>query len=231
MVFAIDSLMPTIRKSNEFFANNSSGSETWRNRVSTIPSRKETMTDDEVVVRVLDVLNELGIQYMLVGSLSSNYYSIARSTADAVFVLELKGTRISEVAGKLGNEFKLEPPILFESITGTTRHVIAVLTVPFRVDCFRLSSDEHDQERFRRRRNVRFNRFDRDVTIPTAEDVIITKHRWAVAGDRGKDADDVANVIAVQGDAIDWVYVNGWCDRHDTRERLDSIRASIPPLD
>lgn len=189
------------------------------------------MTGDDVVVRVIDVLNELGIDYMLVGSLSSNYYGIARSTADADFVLLLEGAKISDVARELGSEFKLEQQILFESITGTTRHVIDVPTVQFRIDCFRLSNDDHDQARFRRKRNVHFRRFGRDVFIPTPEDVIVTKLRWAVAGDRGKDTEDVANVITVQGNAIDWDYVNDWSDRHGTRERLDSIRASIPPLD
>jgi hypothetical protein len=40
----------------------------------------------------------------------------------------------------------------------------------------------------------------------------------------------VRNVIAVQGEAIDWDYVYSWCDRHGTRALLDEIRASIPPI-
>ncbi len=62
--------------------------------------------------------------------------------------------------------------------------------------------------------------------MPTAEDVIITKLRWA----RSKDRDDVRDVIAVQGDAIDWPYVHAWADQHGTRGLLDEIRASIPPI-
>jgi hypothetical protein len=68
------------------------------------------------------------------------------------------------------------------------------------------------------------------VFVQTAEDVIVTKLHWALRSSRGKDREDVRDVIAVQGDAIDWAYVYSWCDRHGTRELLDEIRRSIPPI-
>ena len=42
--------------------------------------------------------------------------------------------------------------------------------------------------------------------------------------------DDVRDVIAVQGDRIDWDYVCRWADIHGTRQTLDEIRQSIPPI-
>jgi hypothetical protein len=70
----------------------------------------------------------------------------------------------------------------------------------------------------------------RQVWIPTAEDVIVTKLHWALLGRRSKDRDDARDVIAVQGDRIDWDYVHRWCEQHGTRALLDEIRASIPPI-
>jgi hypothetical protein len=66
--------------------------------------------------------------------------------------------------------------------------------------------------------------------VTTAEDVIITKLRWAVNAERNKDIDDVKDVIAVQANQIDWDYVDKWCDVHGTRKLLDEIRASIPEI-
>ena len=68
---------------------------------------------------------------------------------------------------------------------------------------------------------------DATVSILTAEDVIVTKLRWA----RAKDLDDVRDVIAVQGDALDWDYIHRWTAVHNSRLKLDTIRDSIPPLD
>jgi hypothetical protein len=69
-----------------------------------------------------------------------------------------------------------------------------------------------------------------EAVLPTAEDVIITKLRWAVRAARNKDVDDVKDVIAVQANRIDWDYVYKWCDVHGTRSLLDEIRASIPEI-
>jgi len=90
-----------------------------------------------------------------------------------------------------------------------------------------LSDDPHDQERFRRRRRLKL--FQREVNLPTVEDVVVTKLLWALAAKRSKDWEDVQTVIAVQDRNIDWPYVYGWCDRHGTRALLDEIRRSIPP--
>ncbi|HUY33876.1 MAG TPA: hypothetical protein VMV69_14100 [Pirellulales bacterium] len=110
----------------------------------------------------------------------------------------------------------------------TTRRVVRVAESPFTIEFFHLSEDPHDQERFRRRH--RRTVLGREVQLPTAEDVVITKLRWAVQGRRSKDRDDVRDVMAVQGDRLDWSYIAVWCDRHGTRELLDEIRRSIPPL-
>jgi len=71
-----------------------------------------------------------------------------------------------------------------------------------------------------------------EVFIPSVEDVIVTKLRWERLGKRGKDGDDIRDVIAVLGDdALDWDYIHRWTADHGTRALLDEIRASIPPID
>lgn len=183
---------------------------------------------DEITRKVIDTLESNGIPYMLVGAFSSNYYGVPRSTKDADFVVEFKGVSVGDLVKQLGPEFRLDLQMRFETVTGTSRHVIEVLNSTFLVEMFHLSQDPHDLERFRRR--VRVEMEGGWTTLPTAEDVIVTKLRWALLGKRPKDSDDARDVIAVQGDAIDWEYVYRWCDEHGTREKLEEIRKSIPPL-
>ena len=45
-----------------------------------------------------------------------------------------------------------------------------------------------------------------------------------------KDRDDARNILAVQGDALDFAYIGRWCDTHGTRARLEELRRSIPPM-
>jgi hypothetical protein len=186
------------------------------------------MTGDEATLAVIEALEGLGIPYMVVGSFSSNVYGIPRSTQDADFVVQLDAETIPRLSARLGPAFQVDRQMSFETATGTTRHEIRVVGNPFKIEVFHLGDDPHDQERFRRRRRGQV--VDRETWLPTAEDVIVTKLRWADRAGRTKDRDDLQNVIAVQGDAIDWDYVHAWCERHGTRALLDEIRQSIPPI-
>jgi hypothetical protein len=186
------------------------------------------VTGDEATVALINALNAAAIPYMVVGSFSSNYYGIPRSTQDADFVLDAGSESLAELFRQLGPKFKFDPQLSFETATGTKRNVVGIRGTKFKIELFRLSSDPHDQERFRRRLSVKLP--DCDTFVPTAEDVIITKLRWAQQAKRNKDVDDVHDVIAVQANRIDWDYVYKWCDQHVTRGLLDQIRDSIPPI-
>ena len=183
------------------------------------------MTPQEATAEVIDAMDALEVPYMLVGSLSCSYYAIPRSTQDADFVVQLESGAISSLAERLGPRFQLDRQMSFETVTATSRYILRSTEDAFVVELFLLSDDAHDQQRFARRRRGRI--LDRDVPVPTAEDVVITKLRWSHAGRRGKDMDDAQNVIAVQGNWIDWAYVHSWCDRHGTRELLDQVRRSL----
>lgn len=186
------------------------------------------MTGNEATLAVIDALEALEIPYMLVGSFSSNLYGIPRSTEDADFVIQVSSQPVSRLAERLGPAFRFDPQLSFETITATTRHIVVVADIPFKVELFHLSEEPHDQERFRRRLQMRL--LGRDVWVPTAEDVVITKLRWALRGGRAKDRDDAQGVIAVQGARLDWDYLHAWSDRHGTRALLEEVRRSIPPI-
>ena len=47
-------------------------------------------TERELLVDCLERLNHLGVPYMLVGSMASNYWGIPRTTHDLDFVLVLQ---------------------------------------------------------------------------------------------------------------------------------------------
>ncbi len=184
--------------------------------------------NNEATLFAIDALETCGLSYMLVGSYSSNAYGVARATQDADFVVELGDTSIVELGKRLAPSIRIDPQMSFETVTMTRRYVAEVVSSPFRIEFFILDFDPYNQESFRRRRQVSL--MGRPIWIPSVEDVIVTKIRWAFLGNRSKDRDDVRDVIAVQADRIDWDYVHRWCEEHGTRALLDEIRASIPPI-
>jgi hypothetical protein len=160
------------------------------------------MLSDEAIIAMVEGLEASGVPYMVVGSLSSNFYGVPRSTRDADFVIELEGRSLKDILRHLGPEFQLDPQASFETITGTRRYKLQIIETAFEVELFLLGSDAHDQSRFARRRRVSF--FGRQASIPSPEDVVVTKLRWSLQEGRLKDRDDVRNVLAVQSGNLDW---------------------------
>jgi hypothetical protein len=183
------------------------------------------LTSEEKAIAAIDALNQLGISYMVTGSFASNSHGIARSTNDIDLVVEASGFSAAKVASLLGDEFQLDQQVYFETITGTTRFVIRHRDSPFVIEFFLLSDDAHDRCRFDRRMEAAI--LGKRTNIATAEDVIIAKLRWSQRGRRPTDRDDAKNVIAVQGDRLDWPYIRKWCREHGTLELLEEIRFEV----
>ncbi len=180
----------------------------------------------QITRRVIAALNLTGIPHMLVGAFSRNAYAHPRSTQDADLVVALTGHSLPPLVEALGPDFLLESQATFETNTGTLRDTLVEKSSTFKIELFHLSSDIHDQERFKRRRPTQFD--GEPTFIPSPEDVIVTKLRWA----RRKDVDDVRDILMFVGATdLDWDYIHHWTAIHGTRGKLDEIRASIPPID
>jgi hypothetical protein len=185
------------------------------------------MTDSQqIVTHVIAALSRSGVPHMVVGSFARNFHSFARSTQDADIVLAVDATGLDRFERELGPEFTLDPQATFETNTGTFRHTLLHTATEFKTELFLLSSDPFDQERFRRRQAFHYN--GHPSFVLTAEDVILSKLRWS----RPKDLEDIRDVLAVKGEAaLDWNYLHHWTAIHNTRAKLDELRAGIPKID
>jgi hypothetical protein len=85
-----------------------------------------------------------------------------------------------------------------------------------------LGHDEHAQTRFRRR--LPSEVFGQPTFVPTAEDVVIMKVRWADHLAQSKDLEDLDAVIRVQAGKLDWAYIESWCARHGTLDLVRTLR-------
>lgn len=184
------------------------------------------MTILEAASRVVEGLESLSIPYMLVGSLSSSAYGIPRATQDADFCVELSSQDLDRLMKFLGPQFKLDPQMTFETVTGTTRYKLLLPRSVYSIELFIRSEDAHDRLRFSQR--VQKPALGRTVWLPIPEDVIIMKLRWAKGGERRKDVDDVFGVMCVQNEALNWQYIEKWCDQHATRALLEETRSRLP---
>ncbi|TWT97143.1 hypothetical protein [Neorhodopirellula pilleata] len=178
------------------------------------------MNLEDAITRVIEGLSEIGVEYMLIGSFSSMYYSFPRSTTDADFVVGRQDLGVVRLSTILGERFKFDPQLSFETVGRSSKNEIEIKGTPFRIEIFRLTNEPFDQSRFERRREIVL--FGKQVWIPTVEDVIIQKLIW----DRPKDRDDVAGVIEATRKSLDEDYLQSWASRLSLTDAL--LRASAP---
>ncbi|MFO0827027.1 MAG: hypothetical protein U0572_02670 [Phycisphaerales bacterium] len=179
-------------------------------------------TAQECIESTLKALNALRIAHMITGSLASNVYGLPRMSKDADIVVSIEHRQLADLAASVRPALRLDAQQAFEGVTGTTRWSLVADGGAFEVELFELGDDAHDRARFARRRPIEL--YGIPTFIPTAEDVVVQKLRWAARGKRDKDIDDALNVLFVSGDALDWPYVRDWCDAHGSRELLESLR-------
>jgi hypothetical protein len=186
------------------------------------------MNSLKVTAAVIDALEAAGVEYMLVGAYSANAYGVTRSTNDADIVVILDADKRREVIDRLGSDFDFDPQMKLEGFTGSLRNVVNHVPTGFQIELFRLNkNDDHHRERFQRRRRMFLAEIDREVWLPTPEDVIIQKLRWQ----RRKDLDDAATILAVNSPNLDWNYINSWTRNHGTQELMQELMQSLPKLD
>lgn len=185
------------------------------------------MKIEELAGLVIDGCEAEKAAYMLTGAFAYGIYAIPRSTKDVDVVLSTTDPSIiNRIISRLSGDIDFGEQIQFDTLTWGRRHVGKVRGHPqLQVELFELFEDPFVVAQFERRVKVPSTQLERSLWIPTPEDVVVQKLRWA----RPKDLDDARDVLAVQTPAqLDLDYIRNWCREHGNEARLDAALAKVP---
>lgn len=131
----------------------------------------ETLED---TVRRLD---ELGIEYMITGSVAMSSYVVARTTMDIDVVIEIANLDADNFERKFLDDYYVD----VYSIRSATEHRsmfnIINLRTGFKVDLIIKKQGRFEREKFSRRRLSKIN--GTEFWVIDKEDLILSKLRWA----------------------------------------------------
>jgi hypothetical protein len=171
------------------------------------------MSQQELLKRVVEVLDHLGIEYMVSGSLVSSLQGEPRAThdIDIVVALERSHVEILPKAFPPPEYFLPEDSILSALETGGMFNLIAVKTGD-KVDFWLLTDRPFDISRFARR-DVE-DVMGMEIAVSSPEDTILMKLSWAhQSGGSEKHFTDALRVYEVQYGQLDMDYLEEWADR------------------
>ena len=181
----------------------------------------------QLAIAIFDRVESCGVEHMAVGAIAAGTYGIPRATKDIDLLVSLDAVHgIQKLIPALEDIIEFEAQAQFDTITWGSRHVgTSRAAPPFKVELFEMFDDPFVLSEFSRRERRFVPLLEREIWLPTAEDIIVQKIRWG----RSKDLDDARDVLAVQGiETLDMPYIENWCAAHGTSERLRDIIASLP---
>lgn len=172
-------------------------------------------------------LDELGIGYLVTGSMATIAYGEPRFTNDIDVVISLRPEDITRFCESFPMpEFYVSQDAVKDAVRDRRQFNIIHPASGLKVDGIIPKDD--DFERSRQQRGVRLPIVEGvEVMFASAEDVIIRKMQYFQEGGSDKHLRDIAGVLKIQGDRIDRQYIAEWADRLAVRDVWELILAQV----
>lgn len=178
-------------------------------------------TEVEFLVDVLHKLNQLGVDYMLTGSMASNFWGIPRTTHDLDFVILLKPDQVDPFVAAFQQGFFVQAPSVRSVFRPPYQFNILDEQSALKADFWQLRDSEFEQEMFHHRLPVEL--FGTPAWIATAEDVLLHKLYWNRLTPSERQLYDAAGVFAVQADSLALEYLKTWAEKLQVTQQLDDL--------
>ena len=182
------------------------------------------MTDQlDVLALVTARLDAEGIAYMVTGSMAAGYYGQPRMTRDVDLVVQLQPGDPERLEALLSDAFLLSADVVRAAMAHETMFNAIHLEAFVKVDFVIRKREPYRVAEFARRRKVVLDSHSMWMVAP--EDLILTKLAWARGSASEVQARDVRGVIVVQGQRLDWPYLEAWADRLGLTTALEAVRS------
>lgn len=177
----------------------------------------------EFLVDVLGRLNTARVDYMLTGSMASNFWGIPRTTHDLDFVLLMKPDQVSRLVSVFEPGFFIQAESVRSAFRPPFQFNVLDEQSALKADFWLLRNDAFEQVAFGRRVQVAL--FGVSAWVATAEDVILHKLYWNKITPSERQLGDAAGVYAVQSASLDVAYLRRWAASLGVQQTLDDLIA------
>lgn len=183
------------------------------------------MGPSELMQRVADVLESLGIPYLVTGSMATIAYGEPRFTNDVDIVADLPPTKVDAFCAAFSApEYYCSPDAVCQAVRQHFQFNIIHPASGLKVDVMIPSDSEFNRSRMNRA--VRLpSGADSLVRFASAEDVIIKKLEYFREGGSEKHLRDIVGVLKVQRDRIDRDYITEWTTRLQLAGEWETVLA------
>jgi hypothetical protein len=176
-----------------------------------------------VTLELTSVLEALGLEYVVGGSIASSLHGVPRSTNDLDLVVALPGKRVDDLVARLEGAFYIDRDMILDAIRRRASFNLIHLGTMYKVDIFVADRSELTRSEFERRSAFGLGEPPRDVWVCSAEDIVLQKLDWYKKGNEISDRQwgDLIGVLQVQGERMDLEYLRKWAQQLDVERLLE----------
>ena len=179
---------------------------------------------ERLIRKVIQTLEDAGIEYMVTGSVASSLQGEPRSTHDIDLVVVLHRSMIQQLIDAFPPpDFYLSEPSILNAIdTGGMFNIIDT-NEGDKIDFWMLTDEPFDQSRFSRKYTEDIMGFRIQVSSP--EDTILAKLKWAqLSGGSEKQFADALRVYEIQYGKLDLDYLTDWAETLNVELALKRVQ-------
>jgi hypothetical protein len=175
--------------------------------------------------RVISILEEAEIPYMLTGSLAAAYYAVPRATQDIDLVVEVSPDQLPHLTDLVSSAgFYVSLAAAKEASAQEGQFNAIDPQSGWKADFIIRKSRTFSRSEFERR--VSTTALGIDLVMVTKEDLVVAKLEWARKGESELQIRDVRAILGSAGPEFDWDYVGRWVRELGLEEQWKPLKSS-----
>jgi hypothetical protein len=183
------------------------------------------LSQQEFINNIVEKLQEVGIDYVICGSMAASFYGVQRSTEDTDIIINPTKQQLIKLIELLGNAYYVSSEAALDALTQRTMFNIIDIKNAYKADLIIRKQSAFGAEEFRRKRKE--NLLGKDLYILSPEDSILSKLVWAKQSRSETQYRDVITIFEAQADRLDMKYLNKWAKILDVEDDLNKCLSQI----
>lgn len=156
--------------------------------------------------KIIDVLDELEIEYMLSGSVAMGLYILPRATRDFDFIIHLKPNDIDAFVQRFNEGYYCDIDTIKDAVKRKSIFNIIDHHSGYKADFMILKNEAFRQEEFARKIQIEY--FDKNINIVSAEDLLLSKLIWIQHIQSAIQMEDIKMLASIE--TLDRNYIKNW---------------------